>query len=202
MTYRIIKNKKLNFFLVGVMLIVFLSVFVNAFSVGFRGSRLGLTPGQTLETAFSLDSSEENDATIQITVEEGAEYITFTQGTSFNLPAGENVAVPVRISVPQDANIGDVYTIKVLFKSVGGEGTSAGEGTNIGFVFNHRKTIGIEVIEELVRGEQPAPPKETGLLWIIGLGAVIVIIVIVVLLMKSKQGGAAGVAAKPKKAGK
>ena len=141
-----IKIKGLQFLLAGVVFIFVLSTFVSAFSVGFESTELRLYPGEVHNSAFSLQNygTEASDITVEATVEEGGEYMTFPGGTRFDVPANNNIAAPVRIRIPENAKIGDSYPVKVLFKVVSGDvggGESGGQGTTVSFAFNYRRDI-------------------------------------------------------------
>jgi len=191
MIFKKTKSKNLKFFIVGIMAVIMFSSFVSAFGVGFQNTRLSLNPGQTIDSAFSLQNHKdgEGDLIIEVILEEGGEYLTFTEGTQFNVPTKTSVPAPVRISVPVDAKIGEVYTLKVLFRSVsGGVEEVDGEGTSIGLLLSQRRNIEIEVVpEEIVEPELPAPEEGLGTIWwVLGIVVVIIVIVVIYFLVKGK----------------
>lgn len=192
-----IKIRKLNFFVAWFIFVILSSIIlVSAFGVGFIGNKLNMYPGQVLEDTFSLQNTEEgaDNLVIEAQIEEGDEYISFIGENEFEIPEGGNAAVPVRISVPGDANIGDVYTFTLLFKVISGLEDVETEGTSIGFAMSQRKTIEIEVIsEEEPPEELPAPSEEQiGIGWIIlGILIVIIIVVLIYFVVKEKKGTSA-----------
>lgn len=179
-----------------VIMLVFLTSFISAFGVGFIGSDLKMYVGQDYDTTFSLRNTEEYDITLEATIETGSEYLTFTEGiTTFNIPQGEYVEFPVKISIPADANIGDEYTVKVLFKNIGDIPEGVGGGTTIGIVFDQRNNINIEVVEKpQPKSTTPPPtppatqtPAETDMTmwyWVIGIA---VVLLVVWFIMKKKR---------------
>ena len=144
---KIIKSKNVwSIFLVFTMLIL-LSSFVSAnFGVGSPVSEL-LYPGQSIESALSVQNTldDAKDLIVAGEILEGGDYVSFINDVSnIMVPAGEIVVVPIKISVPQDAKIGDIYDIKVLFKGI--SGGSGGEGGTIEFKFNVGKSFKVVVI--------------------------------------------------------
>jgi len=189
------KIKRLNILIIGFIFVILSSSLINAFAVGFSGSKLGIYPNQnSLEESFSLQNYGEDakDIIVEIVVEEGNEYVSFTQGISYNIPAQSNIAVPIIITPPAGAQVGDKFSFTVLFRSDSGSSSeSAEEGNIIGFNINQRHVIEIEVVEKPT-GEsvQETPQEAEGIsqIWyILGIILLIVIIAIIVLLVKRKK---------------
>lgn len=171
------------------MLIVMGSVFVSAFGVSFFGSKLNLHPGDSLETAYSLQNNNNGTLVIGVKIEEGGQYLTLLGGDNFEIPAEGNVAVPVRVSVPETAKIGDIYNVKVLFTQLNDVGGAGGKSTTIGLVFNQRNGFEIAVIPEESAVTEPTETK-TGMnvLWVWLLVIVIVVVIVwLIVLMKKKK---------------
>jgi len=175
-------KKILNLVLFGIM-IMCLSSFVSAFGVGFPGSKLSLVPGQDFEGAFGLQNTEGVDLVINISVEKGAEYITFLEGTVFNLPKEGNIAVPVKIDVPENAEVGSKYVIEVLFRVVAGLENKEGEGGMIGFAMGQSRIIEVEIIEQpKAEGEATETPAPIGN-FVIGAGWIILVVILVIAII-------------------
>jgi len=160
---------------------------VLAFTVGFESTQLQLYPGQVHETNFNLQNygTDAVEVEVQATIKEGQEYITFPQGTTFTIPAQNNINVPVSITIPEDARVGDTYPVSVLFEALSGEGSTGeaeGEQT-IGFVINRERNIDLNIVEK-----PGAPEAEVSAMWWI-LAVVVLIIVVVVIwfVVKSKK---------------
>ena len=192
------KKKKIfsdwNFLLVGSLLMVMLSFFVSALGIGSDGSKLQLYPGETRDTSFLLQNygAESSNIVVEATVEEGSEYISFPDGNSFSVSANGNFVVPVRYSISESAKIGDIYSVKVLFRVVSedvGSGKESG-GTSIEFAVNPRVVIEIEVAPKNVREQVPIVAEEktsagsTVWIWIL---AVLVLIIIAWMIWKKKN---------------
>ena len=180
--------KTANLLIAGLLVLVIISSFTSAFGVGFRGSKFNLHPGDVLDTSFSLQNNDVGTGTItiEVVVEEGGDYVALVGGSSrFDVPEGGNVEVPVRISVPGNARVGDLYKVKVLFRQLNSIVGNEGGGTNVGFAFNQRNSFDIQVVESIEKG---APEKESIaaniLLWLV---IIIVIVIIVWLILKKKK---------------
>lgn len=86
-------------------------------SVGFESTELYMYPGEIRDTAFSLQNygTASSDIVIEAIVVEGEEYISFTDGTIFEVPANNNTGAFVRITVPKNVSIGDILIFGVRF---------------------------------------------------------------------------------------
>jgi len=178
------------------LLVMVSSFFVSGFSIG-SFSAVNLEPGESSEEIFSLmnlgDSAE--DVVVEVVVEEGGDYISLPEGTSYDVPAGEIVPVRVSVSVPDGSSVGDTFSSRIVFSTVSG-GVSEGGTVDIGFGYS--KTFNINVIERViieepetggtVGGEEPgAAGGGNTLWWIVGAAVVIIIIIIIWIVMKKKK---------------
>jgi uncharacterized membrane protein len=152
--------------------------FVAAFSVG-SSSAVNVEPGGSVDTSFSLMNLGENaeDVVIEITVERGEEYLSFPDGTIFDVPAGQSVSVRAIVSVPSDSGDGDSYPVKLVFNAIEG---GVNEGGTVDIVFGYSKSFNINVAESLEAREGAG----NFWLWVIG---IIVVIVIIWLVMKAMR---------------
>lgn len=184
-----IKSEKVLMVSLVLAMLLLLSTFVSAnFGVG-SPVRENLYPGQTIESAFSLQNTLDNakDMVIKGSILEGEDYVTFIDDvSSISVPAGGVVSVPIRISVPSNANIGDIYEVKAFFETVSG---STGEGM-VEFIFNVEKSFKIGVIENpaepVAPASQPTPTTSSNAVWWWVLGIVVLIIIIWMILRKRK----------------
>ena len=188
------KEKGLSFLVVGILMVVGLSTFVSAFALGFA-NKISLYPGESTDTSFSLQNVIEPtaDLVLGVVVEEGSEYVSFTEGTQFNVPEGESVRAKVRVSVPETASVGDIYTVTVVFGTVSSE--SIGDEGTIQFTTFHRKSFEIEVMAEpALEIEEPAAGEGLGAgMWILIIVIIVVVIVVIVLVVKKKKNASIGV---------
>lgn len=188
-----IKSKRVFSVFLVLTISLLLSNFVSAnFGVG-SPVRENLYPGQTIESAFSLQNTLDNaeDMVIKGSILEGEDYVTFINDvSSISVPAGGVVSVPIRISVPDNVNIGDIYEVRALFETVSGR--TAGEGGMVEFKFNVQKSFNIGVIEK--PAEPVAPITETtetrasaSTVWIWIIVIIIILIIIIWWMMKRKR---------------
>lgn len=192
MKFKKIKAKSWQFLLAGIIFIFMLSAFVNAFAIGFESTELRLHPGETYNGAFSLQNYGvgSGDITVEATVEEGAQYVTFTEGTTIDVLANNNAAAPVRFTIPANAKVGDSYPVKILFKvisgNVGGNEAESG-GTTVGFAFSYRREINLKVVPETPAETPSARPAILTIAIILALAIIIVIVIILWLVIKNKK---------------
>ncbi len=178
-------------------ILLMLTSFVSAeFGVGSPVS-LNLYPGQSIDSAFSLQNTIEGtgDLTIEAIILEGGEYIILTQGNRFDVPQGGVVSLPIKVAIPENAKVGDVYKVKLLFRSVSG-GNQEGGGM-VQFKFNVEQGLEIGVVSKdfYLPKEEPniikkqEPPQKTTAgstvwIWIL---VVIVIVIIAWMIWKKKN---------------
>lgn len=193
MEFKKIKNKNSQFLLVGVVVIFMLGNFVSAFAVGFESTELRLYPGEVHNTAFSLQNygTDVSDITVEAVIEEGEGYITFTEGTTFEIPANSNAAAPVKFTIPENAGVGENYPVKVLFRIISGDASGdEAEGTSVSFAFSYSRTINLLVVPEPVSVTEPETAERPAVgaqvwVWIL---VVIIIIIIVWIILRKKKG--------------
>lgn len=181
--------KKVNLIIASITLIFLLGVSVSAFGVSMTSSTFELGPGESIDTIFILDNFGEDasDVTVEIVVEEGSEYITLAGDASFSLAKEGSAEVPVSISVPAEASVGDSYNAEILFRPTsGGEEGAGGEGTTIGFVMSQRKSIDIVVVAAAGETTGDGTPPEGSNLWLWIIGIIVLIIIIWLVLRKKK----------------
>jgi len=116
------------------------------FGIGFAGG-VGVKPGESVEKSFSVQNVIEPtaDLAIEASVEEGKDYVSLIGEKRFEAKAGEIVSVPVRISVPEDKNAGDVFPAKIFFRTISG---GAEEEGMIGFSMSIGKSFDIVVLDK------------------------------------------------------
>jgi uncharacterized membrane protein len=188
------KNKiiGLKVLMVGMLMIVVLSTVGSAlFGVSHSGSEMSLYPGEISDSVIILDNFGDDalDIVVEVTVEEGGEYLSLLEGNIFEVSARSSANVPVRFSVPSSARIGDNFDVKVLFSVVGGtsEGEEEGEGTTIAFSVSPRILFDIEVREKPIEVVEPTTITGFGTAtWIMIIVLAVVIIMLIVWMMKRK----------------
>lgn len=179
------KNKKIKkipkIFLVFAVLLITFSVSATAFGIGST-SAFNLEPGESQDTTFSLmnKGSTDKDMTIKATITDGQEYISLPEGDIFDVPAGTVKSVKATISVPEDARIGDKYSVTITFSPT--SGGSGSEGGTVDIAFGYERTFDINVISRT--GEKPFP---TTTITLILLALIILVIIIIRLVLKRKN---------------
>ena len=168
------------------------SVVVSGFGVGFESNKVRLYPGEVLDTSFILQNYEQGvgSLNVEVTVEQGTEYMSVVGGPVFGIPEKMSIHAPIRVTVPENAKVGDVYNVKVLFRAISDSGeVSAEESTSIGLLFSQRKSIDIEIVPRANVEEQQVSAKSdfTGSMMFVWLLVVIVVIVVIWLVMRRKS---------------
>lgn len=174
-------------------MIILVVGYASAFGVGSRYTEdnpLELNKGGFIEIKFNFQNPQGNDLTFRPNIVESSGVITFINTEDVFLRVGDSVNVRANVVVPADAEVGDVYPIKLTFTTVSaGEGGTLGLGSSVGRNFD---LIIVPTAEELAllapEGEEIA--KGYGSKWVI-IGVVILILVIVFLflMMKKKKTG-------------
>ena len=175
-------NKKTNYLAISVLLgTIFLMNFASAgFAVGFP-YKISLHRGETYDGSFQLQNviPPTEDTTVEIIIEEGEEYMQFPEGKTVNLAAGEIKNIPVKITLPSNADGGDVYKAKIIFKPSSGEAQESG---TVSLRFSIGKSFDIEVIGD-TKTERLAKTASI-ILFIV---AIVLIIILIIVLKKKKS---------------
>ena len=169
---------------ISMICVVFISGFVSAFALGIPPD-FSMYPGQTLDSGFDIMNTYGGDITVQGRILEGSEIASFSKGSKFNVAGGSVIPAYVRYKMPSDANIGKVYTVKVIFSTV-----SAGEGSgSVSFGEDVARSFNIRVGEKPIGFiEEKSPEKgKVGAVfgWIIA--AIIILLIIWLILRKKKK---------------
>jgi hypothetical protein len=96
---------------------------------------LRIAPGESMDLQLILKNNAGAEALVVTgEIADGADAVTITDASkSYNVPAGGEAAVNVRVSIPKDSKIGGNYPVRFIFKTypAGGEGGSVGIGSSI-----------------------------------------------------------------------
>lgn len=175
------KNKiNLTITSVFIITILFSNLASAGFAVGFP-YKIELKRGESYEGSFQLQNvlPPTEATTVEIVVEEGEEYISFPEGTTIHLAADEIKNAPVKITIPEDADGGDVYKAKIIFRPTSG---GVQQGGTVSLRLSVGKTFDIEVIGD-TKAERLAKTASI-ILFIV---AVILIIVLIRVLKNKKK---------------
>lgn len=171
---------------------ILLTTYASAFGITafyYEGRPLILNPGSTRDTQLILQNEKTSPPiTIEAVITSGSNIAQITGRTVFDLPSGaNNIPVNIKISIPEDAKIGDEYTVGFMFSSVAkpGKGKMLELGTQIG------KAIPVVVSEvrekpEIVVVSEPKKPLKD-IISLGSLGIIVLIIIILALFLKSKK---------------
>ncbi len=128
----------------GILILLFSISLISVSAIGAGGvpTYIEVSPGQTVDRTLSLQNlpAGEGDLIFKIIVDKGSEYVSVID-EEVEVLDGQIDESRIKISIPNDANIGDVYNIKIDFKTssvslnVGSE-----EGTAVQFSRKIRAT--------------------------------------------------------------
>ena len=165
--------------LVGILF--FISGSVSAFAVSsayWKGNPITIYPGETQNIQIILQNmAGTEDISAKGVILEGFEIAEITDAEDVYLvPLGGKTTVNIRVSIPEDAEVEDEYSLRVSFTTMATE--SAGP---IGFSSGVERTFPVIVVQE--------PRPETPL-WIIYLAVgILVALMIVVFVSRKKRAG-------------
>ena len=179
---RINKNKIIG----GMIVMLFFISFGSAFSVSapyMENKELILPLGENLKTLeFVLQNSGGiENINIRVRILQGSEIASITDLSNiYTVVPGDKVPVNIEIKIPEEAQVGDSYHIKLGFS------TETGEQTGV-FGFG----VEIEQNFDVITGEAIQTPGEEVSSWvyylIVGIIAIGIIIAIVLKRKKKKQ---------------
>jgi hypothetical protein len=183
------KNNKKTFnkIYISLALLMILSVScVSAFSVSspyMENKTLNLFPDSgitDLEFVLQNGGGATENVSIKVSILEGSEIISITnEDDVYAVVPGDKVPVNFRITLPENVTIGDIYNIRLEFKTV-----SIGQNGEFGFGTGQEQDFQIVVIEEVVPKKEIEP---TGILLYLIVGILLVLLIIVMFLSKKKK---------------
>jgi hypothetical protein len=163
-------------------LVVALSSFVLGFGVASEYSAdnpLEVYPGQSVDTFFSVQNVLDDavDTRVEGSVIQGAEIARLLGSLDFDLDAGQEVIVNIRIEVSEDVTIGTEYTVEALFEQV----PSGETGETVGFFSNVAKDFRVVVIAMPEGAEEESSGGGNFWVWVI---LIVVLVLIIWIIMK------------------
>lgn len=175
------KNQIITIFIFTILLVTS----VNAFGVTtfyYEGHPLILNPGSARDTQLILQNEKGSDpVTIKVELTSGSDIAQITGRTQFDLNSGaNNIPVDIKITLPENAIIGDEYTVGVTFNTVAKPGNKMLElGTQIS------KSIPVVVSEIRETPEFVVIPKKTlkDMIPFGGLSSIIIVLVLLALVI-------------------
>jgi len=174
---------------IGILLItiILLSSFVSAFGVGaayYKEKPLEISAGETKEIIFNLQNGPgPDDVFAQPSIVQGSEILELINPEKVLVRIGDSVDIRTRITIPNEAQIGDTYPIQVTFTTISEEEGAFGLSSSVSRKFD---VIIVPTAEELAREAMLA---EQGPItsWMIYLIVIIVIITILIIWFKLKK---------------
>ena len=182
-------NKNIIVGLIGIMLLVSL---VSAFGVVTYNDPIKVKPGESIDLTFGLQNmAGDQDYIVEsaIGADEGITVKLLDSNKSYNVPLGTQVPVNFRVTVPENAKIGDKFTVGATFTAIPAES----KGT-----LSLQTAIGTKVIIEVAPISDDTnkitpvikpieTPQKTNTKMMIIILLVIVIIVAVYLIVSKKK---------------
>jgi hypothetical protein len=164
--------------------------FVSGFGVSIPYNMqdpLRLYSGQSVDVVVGLQSSiSEGNLTVVLGILQGQDIVKITDSSKeYNIIANQPVgaAVHLKVSIPDNDDIGEEYTIKLVFRDITKRGGGmVGVSTSIGASFNVSVVEKPEIIKEEVRGRMIIL-----VLLILLITAIVVIIAIIWFLIKRNR---------------
>jgi Na+-transporting methylmalonyl-CoA/oxaloacetate decarboxylase gamma subunit len=163
------------------LLVVFVSS-VTALSFGATPSKgIEAYAGETVTRQIAIQNLIEGSPNIKMegSVEEGQEVLSLPKKL-MDVPSGEIVMVPLRITIPEGTPIGTEYSAVIKYATVKTEDEGGGM---VSFVSNLKKRINIVVVEK-PEGYKPERNYTTIVLLVL---SIIIILVIIWLVLKNRK---------------
>lgn len=183
-------NKFKIFGLVGIFIFLFgfISLEVSAIGVGFS-QIIELHPGQSIDRSISLQNLPVGGGDLKFigVITEGMEYVSLDDD-DVRVNDGEIGHVAIKISVPDSANVGDTYPVKIKFNTAEiSQIDETDSGNAVQFNLGTGISFDVIVIEKPLQEEQPAS-GELSLIWIIlGIILLIAIVAIIWFIIKNRK---------------
>ncbi len=180
-------NKKLGMIIGAVGLLIMILFFVNAFGASISywdDNPLKLAPGESKIVSLGLQNNVggENITLKAELINDGGGIATMVdENLNYFVPFGGGMGVPVKIEIPEDAEIGSIHGMVISFVQV-----SSGEGGMLRIAGGFTSKIPVEVVGE-EESELYSPSKPISNLWILIILIVIVVILIIFATAKKKK---------------
>ena len=107
----------LNLKILGMLVIVFLVATGDVLALGVssayhENNPLKIYPGETKEVAFTLVNGESYLEEVVVSLKEGSEIASIISGEKYRvIPLSNDVKIILRINIPEDANLGEEYSV-------------------------------------------------------------------------------------------
>ena len=173
---------------------VFAAAELGVGSPYYKNNPLKIYPGQEREIVFDIyncpsraETCDKQNIIAEVSLVEGKEIASLVSGSKYNLDFGDTGKIRLKISIPNNAAIGDSYNVKMLLQSVPeGSGVQVGVGYNIEFPVLVKEASEVPADYVPIAGETQ---ETTGmfLVIVIILSIVILIAIISIYIMLKKR---------------
>ena len=177
-------NKKLVFG-IGILSVILLLSYVSAFAVSstyWSGNPLKISPGESTEITITLQNmAGSENITVRVSISEGSEIAEIINlSDKYSIPLGEMKSIPIKITIPEDAKIGNSYNVKLSVTTI--EAAAPG-------AFAFGSSIEQNIPVQIISNEKPTTveKKETPTPWIVYLLVGIIILIIIILLLRRRR---------------
>lgn len=181
-------NKKFATRILTVVLILTLSNYVYAFSVGsayHKDNPLKISPGESIDIQFSLQNmaGSENIST-KVNILQSSELIELIDpDETYLIPVGGEKIVNARVTLPPDAEIGKIYPVEIEFSTI----TEKKKGTfGFGSAVGRKFNIIVTQPEEAKLAEEKTPVTPALIITLL-VAIIIIAIVTTVILRKTHK---------------
>jgi hypothetical protein len=183
------KNKSINNKIyVSLAMLVLLGIsFVSAFSVSspyMENKTLNLVPDSKItDLQFVLQNGggATENVSIKVNILEGSEIASLLEESGiYTVSPGEKIPVNLRINIPENSKVGDIYNIRLEFITI-----SSGQSGEFGFGTGQEQSFKVVISKEIVP-ENNLFSKKIFLYLIIGILLVLLIITIILINRRSK----------------
>lgn len=175
---------------VSFFLVLALSAFVSAFGVSssyWEGNPLQLAPGNSATVVLKLQNiGGAGDLALKAKIINGSEITTITDSSlDYFVPLGdENVPANLEIRIPEDAPVGKMYKVSILFTEI-----PQTEGGMVQVASGVQKNFDVKVTgksPEQLREEKTEQVKSLSIIFIPIIIFIVIIIIIILSIRKKK----------------
>ena len=178
------KNKFIHSVGISFLVVCLLAVNSLAFGVSssyWDGNPLKMYPGESKKILLNLQNNVGAEETVAVSAAlVSGEEIASLEENEYSVPFGENVNVPVEISVPLSASVGSAYPIKVSFTTI----TSDNGGVGLGLAFD--TVFEVTIVEKSTIPEEPQT-RSNYLVWILLVIAILIVFYFLLWKKKNKE---------------
>ncbi len=166
------------------MLLILSISFTSAFGVTapyWDDHPLEISAGQSTNVQLELQNMVgDRNLTVQGSVVQGGNIVSITdKDAKYSVPFGSKVKVNTKVSIPNDAKVGEVYTVGLSFTTLADPSQGLGLGSSID------KYYPIKVIEKAPVQQKSSVKVSSNMIYIVA--GIIILLIIIFLLFKRKN---------------